>query len=466
MVFVGLAAVNVVLAVRDSDFSSPPKPSSDGPVYENIAYHFSAGHGFWIDWHDSQWRTVYEQSPRRSEYKTYLDAPKQSMPMTGRPPLFPVLIAGVYSVVGRGASAFAIVRLISAVCIAVASALAVANAAQILWNAKLNADLKGNSNGRGLGNWSLACGCAGATLLAASNRTLISYAHDFLTEPLALLLTQLLVTALLVVSSHRQSAENENKRLSGWWVIAIAIVFAAMILARSLFVLWLPGVWILLVVIAGERRRWRVATQVLLLTLLFMSPWWVRNCVVLERFMPLGTQGPITMLGGYCDEALAAGGDWQHAPEQRLRLRMQVDPAFNALSSDVARELMIADESKRLVRTWIAEHVGDLPSLFISRVFTHWNPYTGKSLIWRLLILTGAVYLLVKRRPEAWVLVGLPVMNTILVACMYTTGGRFLVPLYGILFTLSAVGIGVVAEWVFGMVKCFSVANFRQPRAT
>jgi hypothetical protein len=162
--------------------------------------------------------------------------------------------------------------------------------------------------------------------------------------------------------------------------------------------------------------------------------------------MPLGTQGPITLLGGYCDEALAGGGDWQHAPEQRLRQAMREKEAFNTLPTDVARELMIADESKRLVRAWIADHSAELPRLFLARVVTHWNPYSGKSLVWRLLILAGAVCLIMNRRREAWVLVGLPVMNTVLVASLYTTGGRFLVPLYGILFALSAIGVAGLIE--------------------
>ncbi len=126
---------------------------------------------------------------------------------------------------------------------------------------------------------------------------------------------------------------------------------------------------------------------------------------------------------------------------------MREDEVFNSLPTDVARELMIVDESKRLVRTWIAEHLTELPKLFVARVITHWNPYFGKSLVWRLLILAGAISLVVKRRPEAWVLVGLPVMNTILVASLYTTGGRFLVPLYGILFTLSAIGVASLVEF-------------------
>jgi hypothetical protein len=303
--------------------------------------------------------------------------------------------------------------------------------------------LKLEISGRKFSAWSMGLGCASAILLAASNRTLLSYASDFLTEPLALLLTQLLVAGLLVVVHSRDASL--PRPLAWWLVVAIGVVIAGMILSRSLFVLWLPGLWWLLVVLRTSHRL-HDATLILVVALLCLSPWWIRNCLVLDRCMPLGTQGPITLLGGYCDEALAGGGDWQHAPEQRLRQAMREKEAFNALPTDAARELMIADESKRLVRAWMADHWTELPRLFVARVVTHWNPYTGKSLVWRLLILAGAVCLVVKRRPEAWVLVGLPVMNTVLVALLYTTGGRFLVPLYGMLFTLSAIGVASLLE--------------------
>ena len=80
-----LGAVCVASVVLESRFKLLPKPTSDGPVYENMAYHLSVGHGFWIDWHDPQWRELYEQSNERDGFQVYLDAPSQSMPMTGRP---------------------------------------------------------------------------------------------------------------------------------------------------------------------------------------------------------------------------------------------------------------------------------------------------------------------------------------------------------------------------------------------
>lgn len=430
-----LGTVCIVSVARDPRFLSLPKPTSDGPIYENMAFHLSNGRGFWIDWQNPHWREPYEQSNEREDFRAYLDAAPQAMPMTGRPPLFPTLVAIIYKIVERGPTAFALVRILSALCLACGCAVAIANAFTVLSKCEVH--------GRQFSAWSIGIGCATAILLAASNRTLLSYASDFLTEPLALLLTQLLIAALLAITYSQTSSSTQSL---AWWFLAwIGAIVAGMILVRSLFVLWLPGLWLLISLIRKSDRL-RNATLVIAFAVLCLSPWWVRNCVVLDRLMPLGTQGPITLLGGYCDEALANGGDWQHAPEQRLRQSMQDNEAFNALPNDIARELVIVDKSKQLVRAWIGSHIADLPKLFIARVITHWNPYTGKSLIWRLLILAGAIYLVAKRRPEAWVFVGLPVMNTILVASLYTTGGRFLVPLYGILFTLSAIGVASLVE--------------------
>ncbi len=454
---VALSVVGIYSVARGPRFRSLPNPTSDGPIYENIAFHLASGRGFWIDWHNPSWRSSYEQSADREAYVAYLGAPPQSMPTTGRPPLFPALVALIYELVGRGPSAFAWVRVLSALCIAAAGAIAVSNAATLLTNRVVRA--------RALSRWSVLAGCAGATVLAASNRTLIGYADDFLTEPLALLMTQLFVAGLLAICQHFHSASEvvskSDTRAMMLLSLYVAATLAAMVLARSLFVLWIPGVALLLFKIWPTRNSWRWVTVIMTVTILLLMPWWVRNCMVLGRLMPLGTQGPITMLGGYCDEALSAGGDWQHQPEQRLRAALRESEAFQLAANDIERELMVADASKPIVRQWIAEHIADLPTLFIQRIITHWNPYTGKSLVWRVLILIGAVYLIATKRREAWILVGLPVMNTILVASMYTTGGRFLVPLYGVLFTLSAIGIALICEW---LLRCLGLFAGSRPK--
>jgi hypothetical protein len=431
----------VARITTDPLFRQLPKPTSDGPVYENMAFHLFKGRGFYVDWSDDQWRSPYEQSARSAEYVSYLNAPPQSMPMTGRPPLLPVIIATIYKIVGRNETAFAIVRIMLGMCLAIACGLSIANARTALdrmyRGAKYSAFI-----------WPIRLGCIGAIVFAASNRTLVGYANDFLTEPLALLATQLLVTLLLFVQGQpsigKVTADSREQHLRPFLVaLAISFTIAVMIFSRSLFVLWLPGIWGLLIFVwpgtMNQKLRWTTITAIC--TLVFLSPWWIRNCVVLGRFMPLGTQGPITLLGGYCDEALANGGDWQHAPELRLRESLRSDPHFVALPNDTQRELKVVDESRGLVRAWIKTHWREFPEMFVQRIITHWNPYFGRSLVWKLLALWGVVTIISNRRSEAWIFVGIPLMNTILVAMLYTTGGRFLVPLYGVLFTLAAIGI-------------------------
>ena len=231
-----------------------------------------------------------------------------------------------------------------------------------------------------------------------------------------------------------------------------------MILTRSLFVLWLPGVLLLLLVAprggANSLRQscWR-AGRVIGVAVACCAPWWLHNIIVLDRFMPLGTQGPITLIGGYCDEALAAGGDWQFEPEQRLRQRLENEPSFLAARDDTAREVLVADAAKEQLWTWIGAHSEQLLPLVGRRIATHWNPYTGRSLLWKFFMLAGAIWLVSRGRHSlllrnaSWWLLGLPLISTCLAAMLYTTGGRFLVPLYGVLFTISGHGVAACVVW-------------------
>jgi hypothetical protein len=165
--------------------------------------------------------------------------------------------------------------------------------------------------------------------------------------------------------------------------------------------------------------------------------------------MPLGTQGPIALVGGYSDEALAGDGDWQYESELQLRRRVAQSEGFRTARDETQRELLVALAAKQEFSHWIRNHVSDLPRLAIKRIYVHWNPYTGRSLIWRMAILAGAMWLVFRRDRAAWWLIGLPLTSTLVVAVLYSTGGRFLVPLYGILFVLSGLGVaGLGASWL------------------
>lgn len=433
-----LLGVNVVSVMSSSWFALPPKPNGDGPDYENIGFHLARGEGFVFDNGDPGWQQPYAARPQL--YAQRLETPHRDMIATWRPPLLPLAIALIYKSIGRGPSAWAAVRVFSAACMSLAGAIAIALIARVL-------------NGYTTPRVSDVA-CVFGLALAASNRTLREYATDFLTEPLALLLMQIFVLIVISVRSpgdaDKHSADKHSVKQHRWWLLGLAgAIFGMLILTRSMFVLWLPGVGLLTILyVTGNRwRRFGAAGLVCGGALLVCLPWWIHNVVVLERFMPLGTQGPITLLGGYSDAALAGNGDWQLAPELELREELSHTATYRELSDATLREAWIAEVASMRVRIWIRQHLGELPVLVAKRIYTHWNPYSGRALLWKLAILAGLVGVLHQRQPAALWLVGLPLVSTMVVAALYSTGGRFLVPLYGVLFTLGGMGIGYLLQF-------------------
>ena len=158
--------------------------------------------------------------------------------------------------------------------------------------------------------------------------------------------------------------------------------------------------------------------------------------------MPLGTQGPITLLGGYCAEALGQNGDWSYEPELRLRGTMSVVD----FETDLEREKSLSRKASTQVREWIANHLSSIPKLVCMRAYKHWNPYTGKSLIWKLLLVVGLLLLFPKDKRNVLLLAGLLAISTLITCSLYSVGGRFLVPLYGIQFSVAGIGVGMVIE--------------------
>jgi hypothetical protein len=166
--------------------------------------------------------------------------------------------------------------------------------------------------------------------------------------------------------------------------------------------------------------------------------------------MPLGTQGTVAMLGGYSDEAYRDMGNWSYEPE--LALRRDMKPRLLELANDTEREIAVSQEASSVLLKWVAANTAKLPSLFVMRAVTHWNPYTGKSALWKILIVMGSIWVLQSYpRLQCWIL-GLPVISTLVVMGLYETGGRFLVPLYEHLFMLGGLSVGLV--WNVSRLWC------------
>jgi hypothetical protein len=104
-----------------------------------------------------------------------------------------------------------------------------------------------------------------------------------------------------------------------WWLFgAFGVVSAALGLVRPALVLWTVAPIIYLLVLRMESpRRLLMLTGVALAGFgLLMVPWWVRNAVVLDQFIPLSTGAGNPML-------IASGGDTLSPAEQQVADRAQ-----------------------------------------------------------------------------------------------------------------------------------------------
>ena len=425
--------------VLDQWFALPPKPVGDGPDYEAIGYGLSKGYGWSTFFSNDEWRSVYvnaEDPNAGLDYSVQLDRRGPIVPDTNRPPLLPLCIATVYKIVPRGPIAFGIIRLALACCLSIGCAIAFA------WGVSLAKAMR-KEHGSRLATY------VGLTLIAIvySERNFRNYATDFLTEPLAFLLTQ----AFLLVAWH-------GSRKGNWqWAALAGVLFAGMTFCRGVFLLWVPlaTIWLWYAyrgTFPKDRlhplapSRW--VGVCMLVFGLASSIWWVRNCYVLDSFHPLGTKGSITLMGGYCDESFQSGGEWQFAPEKKLRREMESGIDLNAATPSDLRdlELEMAEQAGAEVQQWVFGNIRLLPQLLVKRVVTEWNPYWGKALLLKLLAVVGAIWLVRYNRNALIWLAGPLAINTILVAATYSVGGRFLVPTYGPLYILAAFGFSGILD--------------------
>ena len=364
----------------------PPKPIGDGPDYEAIGYGLSQGHGWSTSFSDPQWREVYERSQASNhglDYSVQLARRGPVVADTNRPPFFPLIISAVYQIAPRGPMAFGIIRIFLACCLSIGCAMAVA------WGVALAKGM----NRDGSTTFSTTVGLS-LIAIVYSERNLRNYTTDFLTEPLALLLTHAFLLA----------AWFGTKKGSWRWAAAVGALFACMTFCRGVFVLWLPllvaWLWYVntLVVkpaVAERLTPFRWVCVCLLVSVTVCSVWWIRNCCVLGSFHPLGTKGATTLMGGYCDEAFHNGGEWQFAPERELRSRLEAKIDHDVATEADLRtlELEMSGQASVQTKAWIASNTGLLPQLIVKRVITEWNPYRGKALLLKLFALVGAIWL-------------------------------------------------------------------------
>jgi 4-amino-4-deoxy-L-arabinose transferase-like glycosyltransferase len=131
--------------------------------------------------------------------------------------------------------------------------------------------------------------------------------HPFLVYFSTLLLTETAFTSLVTWGTLCLLKSRER---SSWWLIA-ALLFMAATYVRPTGAVWFVGLALVVSLLPGKRWRWPLpvgATCVLVIALA-LSPWIVRNWIVLGRLVPTTTNGGITLYDGHNPDNLTGGSD-------------------------------------------------------------------------------------------------------------------------------------------------------------
>ncbi|NOZ27275.1 MAG: glycosyltransferase family 39 protein [Chloroflexi bacterium] len=279
-------------------------PQRDAAEYSAIAANLAAGHGYRLP----------------------------SGELTAiRPPLFPLLLAGVYAIFGVHYGAALVVQ-----------GLLGALTCVIVY--RVGAEAFGEWPGR------LAGG------MAAGYPLLIYNDGQLLSETIFLVWVTLALWAMLRLARRLRTREVV--------VLGIALGLVALTRPNGLIlwagvVIWALWYW--------RRRGWPVVGAVTLIVLLLLTPWVVRNWIAMDAFIPASTMGGAVLLGSYNEIVLedpAYRGDWVspcRVPGARCGEAM----------SEVARDRLW----RAMGLAFIRSHVKDLPEMAFWRFVNFWHLY-------------------------------------------------------------------------------------------
>jgi 4-amino-4-deoxy-L-arabinose transferase-like glycosyltransferase len=234
------------------------------------------------------------------------------LPSAYRPPGWPLVLAGVWSVTGISVTAGRI-------------ALLVLGVAACVLGAQIARRLAGDRAG-------LVAGLVLAVdpLLLAANATLESET----------LFTALLLAALLAVLRAREAG-------SWRWTAAAGVLVGAAALTRTNALVLIPLLgW--LVLPTPRPRRWlRHSALAIGAAILVISPWTIRNATELHHFVPVSTETGNTLAGTYNITSLHHHARW---------LLPSRTGAYRAIYARYADSPQLDDHLRSAVLRWVAHH--------------------------------------------------------------------------------------------------------------
>lgn len=374
------------------------------------------------------------------------------MTTVARPPLWPMIIAGISLIFGR-ANIFDRLFLC---CIGAGTCLFIYLFARDLFHKRIG----------------LIAG-----LIASLYPALYIYDGWMYSESLYIFL----LIAICYCIYRIQCNEGGSKRL--WVICGVLIGLLTLTRANGIAVLGLVILWCALLMWRRPRRK-RVLIGIALTTVAAFAlilPWTYRNYLVTHEFVLAASGDGTVLLGAYNDQTLGAGL-WVNphivAP--------QVFQPFPTSACDASCEVVQENAEKEAAVQWIQSHLHDIPKLMILHFRNFWTPYTYESdlpmerfpgqpasqIVLRMsktvpnvIFLLAALGLIVTLR-KYWrelLFAYLVVLATLGEALLYYGSSRFRAPVEPLLILLAAGAVWWLSESMPGTLRWLIRQQFQQP---
>lgn len=400
---------------------SPPAPV-DGRDYDHLALNLARGRGFVYCWSDPEWRAPYERAENRRDYALHLSLHGPCFPTARRAPGYPAALAAAYRVWGRS---FTTGRLLGAVALALAGAIGAFLAVRLA----------------GLGAGALFAFCF---LLDDQLRFLVG---AYMSEPIASL-------ALVgVLTAHVALFRDPRLRTA---VLAGASLGLLMLVRHHFSLLF--GLGLLGAAFGAVRARTLgpLCAAYAVAGLLLFAPWGVRNSLVLQAPMPLGTQGGHGLAASYGeDEVTDDDGTWNSDQTARLWAKRQNKPGGYAFA-DLARELRgslavereLSLAGQEAARRWLRRNWRHLPGVALIRLRAHARGYGPLGLA---AVACGLAALgFPETRRAAALGAVILAMTALTVALTYEEArGRYAAPVRPVAYVVGSIGVAAAASRLF-----------------
>jgi 4-amino-4-deoxy-L-arabinose transferase-like glycosyltransferase len=189
----------------------------------------------------------------------------------------------------------------------------------------------------------------------------------------------------------------DDRRRRSLWAATAGVLAGLATLARPSWILFSPLAMLVGLAIYSPRRKQLAIGGVMLVMFgLTMSPWWIRNALVLDTFVPTSTETGASLCDGLHAGATGAS-DMSFAP--RMRAEVIAKRQAGELPSDIPLEVQLSDYYTQQALAWAKQHPGEVARLAVIKFVRMWNIWPNEPSLrsWpiRMVVMTSYVPILI-----------------------------------------------------------------------